>query len=233
MITDIEVRGAKTLDPIDVKREVYDMIDTRARPFWQPARHALLLDPAHLEPLVAERLFAEHVSLERDGLHILRLSIQERSRRFVLRTEHQSLWVDLQGSVLEELTSAEERAMNDRRIGKKISEPSDPPIVSLVGLNSVFKPGEGIQDPRISTWLIITREIQKRGIKYREIVPDQNVSSTRITLKTAQGYNVWLDTSDTLETQIEAFKTFEKQKPKDVVIQEYVDVRIPNRIYVK
>lgn len=232
MIKDIEVRGVKSLDAVDVKREVYDIVDKRPKPFWQPARHIVFIKQEELAPLIAERLFAEHVTIDKQDSHILRLMIQERARKFILHTPHQSLWVDLQGTVLQELTLVEAKHLSERRAGKRLADPNDAPIIFLDGV-SVLKPAEVVPDGRIQTWLDITREVQKQGIRYREIQPESSPSSTRLTLKTLQGYNLWLDTSETLERQIEAYKAFEKQKPKDVVIHEYVDVRIPNRIYVK
>lgn len=233
MVKDIEVRGVKTLDPMEVKREVYATIDGRARPFWQPARQMWFLRAGELEPILKDQLFAEQVSVDKSSGNVLRLLVKERARRYILRTPSQWLWIDLQGVVLQELTPQESKDADQRLLGKPATVTADAPIISI-DRQTPLHVGEGIQVHDIRSWLDIALEVQKQGIAYREIEPPVEASSTRLILKTAEGYDVWFDTSsDTLKTQIEAYRAFQKQKPKDVHVQEYVDVRIPGRVYVK
>lgn len=232
MLRDVEIRGVKSLDPLAVKREVYDVVDHRARPFWQPARHMWFLKAGDVEPVLKERLFAEELSVDNVSGNILRLIIKERARRYILHTPTQWLWIDLQGVVLQELTLKELKDAENRLLGKPALITSDAPIIHLD--QSRLQIGETIQRQDIRAWLDIALDMQMQGIGYREIEPPADTSSTQLTLKTAEGYAVWFDTSsDTLKKQIEAYKAFAKQKPKDVQVHEYVDVRIPGRVYVK
>lgn len=232
-INDIEVAGAKGIDATFVKREVYDAIDLRPRPFWEPARHTLFLTAAQLEPILTEKLGVEHLMIEKPRLNVLRLIVQERVRRLILHTPTTYFWLDGRGMVLAELTSTEQHDAEARLARKRISTPTDVPIVRYEMLEPIVV-DQAIQDPQISRWLAISLQLQKQGIGYLEIQPPGTPSSTRLVVITAQGYEAWFDTSqDTLETQIEAFKAFQQQKPKDLQVKEYVDARIPQRIYVK
>lgn len=233
MLKDVEVRGVKTLDPVEVKREVYDVIDSRPHPFWQPARHTWFLRAEELEPLLKERLFAERVTVDNPSKNILRLLVEERSRRSILRTSSQWLWIDMQGVILDALSPKESQDADNRLLGKPATVTADAPIV-YINREKPFHVGESIQIGDMRAWLDVALEMKKQGIAYREIEPPTEASSTQLVLKTAEGYDVWFDTSsDTLKTQIEAYRAFQKQKPKDVQVHEYVDVRIPGRVYVK
>jgi hypothetical protein len=228
----IEVAG-KGIDPVEVKREVYEVLDGRPRPFWQPARHSFFLQPEQIESLLTERLSAEHVTVDKRGFNILRLMIQARVRRFVLHTSTQDFWMDGRGFILSEPTLQEQKEIFDRLARKRPSAFTDPPIFSYPRLQ-VSSSTAGVIDPQIGRWLAAAFQLQKQGLSYLEIQPPQDASSTKLVVKTAQGYEAWFDGyTDTLEMQIEAFKAFQQQKPKNLQIKEYVDVRIPNKVYVK
>jgi hypothetical protein len=233
-VKNVEVVGTKGIDPVYAKREVYEVMDARPRSFWEPARHSLLMDLDHLEPVITDRLGVERVALTKVSTNILRLSIEERVRRFILRTPTQYLWMDFRGRVLAELNSQEQKDVEARLMAKRLTTAQDVPILTYPELTRALEPNEGIPDPKTSRWLAMGLQLQKQGIGYRELQPPGTPSSTRLVVITAQGYEAWFDTSqDTLETQIEAFKAFQQQKPKDLQIKEYVDARIPQRIYVK
>lgn len=230
----IEVVSGKGIDPLQIKREVYEVIDTRPHPFWLPVRHSLFLKVEELELILTERLAAERVTIDKLSTNILRLTVQERVRRFILHTPHQYFWIDKAGVVLGELSNQEKKDVDIRLAAKRPLTPTDPPIIFYDPDVVPLVIDQGIPDPQISSWLAISLQMQKQGVNYREIEPSQDTSSTKLVVKTAQGYEAWFDASlDTLEMQIEAFKAFQEQKPKDLQVKEYVDVRIPNRVYVR
>lgn len=230
----IEIAAGKGMDPLRVKREVYEAIDVRTRPFWQPARHSLFLNVEELESVLTERLSAERVTIEKPSINILRLMVEERVKRFILHTPTRYVWLDKMGVVLSELTNQEQKDAEARLSLKRMSNLTDPPIIAYDDRLVPVVIGQVVQVPQATVWLAISLQLQKQGIGYREVEPPQDASTTKLVVKTAQGYDAWFDTSqDTLETQIEAFKAFQQQKPKDVQVKEYVDVRVPNRIYVK
>ncbi len=235
MIKDIEVRGVKTLNPLSVKREVFDVIDKRPHAFWHPARHGWFLETQELQAELASHFFTDHVTVDKVSSNILRLSMTERSPSFVLSTPSHFYWMDTQGVILNELDSKDSHNVQLRLMGQGSVKPTDPPIMSIPNIDSL-RVGQRIQEQGeyIHTWLDIALQVQKQGISYRQIQAPLNASSTKLTVQTMQGYEIWFDTySDTLQMQIEAYKTFEKQKPKDLRIESYVDVRVPDRVYVK
>lgn len=231
-IKDIEVRGVRELDPIEVKREAYRLIDSQERGWPWHARHVWFLNAEALRDELTEKLLVDRVTVEKSQGNVLRLMVEERSRRAIVRTAEKSFWIDGHGAMMESLNALEEKDLEARLSNKRASTVNDPPIIHAPS-NTVLLMPQGTPDPVIRSWLDIALQVQKQGINYQEIVPSVSTSTSRFALRMSQGYEVWLDTSDTLETQLEAFKAFEKQRPKDVKVQEYVDVRIPSRIYVK
>lgn len=235
MLRDIEVRGLVSLDPLDVKREVYRSMDEHPHPFWQPSRHLLFLHTTDLEKNLKENLFAERVTVDKSSNNVLRLLVEERARRFILKTPTQFFWIDIQGTVLHELSTEERKNAETRATAILGPATYDAPIIFL-DQQTTIQSGERIHadEKTIRGWLDVALEAQKQGIQHRQIQPEAGTSSTRILVKTFQGYDIWFDTStDTLKTQIEAYTAFIKQRPKDLRIEEYVDVRIPGRVYVK
>lgn len=231
MIREIEVRGVKSLDPLLVSRQIYDLLDQRPRPFWLPSRHSLFIDTLALQQELKDRLFAEQVDIEKRSSNILRLMIKERSKHLIVQTPYDSVWVDATGRVLQSLNPQEIKSVERRLSGQPDLVTIDTPIISLDLSQTALE--QGIPEPEIRSWLNIALQLQKQGIGYREFIPSMEASSTRLTLRSLSGYEIWLDVSDDLEKQLSAYKTFEKQKLSSLKVREYVDVRIPNRIYVK
>lgn len=234
MVKDVEVRGVKTLDPAAVKREVFNVIDARPHAFWHPARHIWFLQTSELQEELANHFFTDHVTVDKSSYNVLRLSMVERTHAFIISTPSHFYWMDAQGVILDELNPQESHAVQLRLTGQGSVKPTDPPIMSIPNVD-LLQVGQHIQeqDDHLQAWLDIALQVQKQGISYRQIQAPVDASSTKLTVQTMQGYEIWFDTySDTLQTQIEAYKTFDKQKPKDLYIKSYVDVRVPDRVYV-
>ncbi len=233
MLHDIEVRGVTSLDPVEVKREVYAVIDARPRPIWQPARQLWFLPVEDIRSRLQARLMVKSITVDKTSYNVLRLTVEEGTKQFILKTPTQVFWVDTKGVIKQEVSSKDLKNMETNLNGKLTSNVSDTPVFSIDN-QTILQPGQQISAQTIKTWLNVAAQLQKQGIRYREIKPDAAASSTKISVKTLSGYAVWFDTSSgTLKTQIEAYRAFEKQKSKDLQIHEYVDVRIPGRVYVR
>lgn len=221
-IKDVQVRGLGRLDVVEVKREVFRAIDGQPIPWIAVRRHRWFLQERELKNTLKETLFAEEIVWEKRDGNILRLIIKERPNQLILQTSQQLLLVNTEGRVLKELGVGE------------VTKALHPPIIIMRTIQSTIKQGERVEGYDIRGWLDVALELDKLGVAYHEIRPPIDVSSTRLAVKAAPGYVVWFDSSsDTFKKQLEAYKAFEDQKPKDLPITEYVDARIPGRIYVK
>lgn len=232
LVSDIEVRGLKSVDAYDVKREAFAIMDQQNSRWSWLNRHALFLNREAIEEGLKETLFAELVAVENVHFNVLRLLIEERSNRFIFHSHQQYLWVDLQGVATAELSVDERKQAQARILGQRSVRSDDAPIIHR-DLDELIAAGYRVSDQtEVRSWLEFTNRIYKQGFLYREYEPP-TASSTSATLISREGYPVFVDLSKDLNYQLNAYNAFKQDKPKELQVKEYVDVRIPGRIYVK
>ncbi len=229
----VEASGLKTLDPVDVSREVFDALDHQPHPFWRPARQAWFVDRERLAKALKSRLFAENVTVDKSYGSVLRLKIEERARGVILHSHQQYFSMNLQGLIVNEVPPSERTIIQARLLGQRLMDPDDAPIIHR-NLDDVLVPGTRIAAPQdVQGWMDITSQIKKQGVMYREMEPPEESSSTRLIITSSDGFPVWVDTHDGLEAQLNAYKVFFAQKPRGLVVKEYVDLRVPGKVFVK
>jgi hypothetical protein len=133
---------------------------------------------------------------------------------------------------LGKLSFQEIRETRERLAGKHLTTKDQPPIVFIADREEI-SPNQGIPAPQIRSWLNLGRDLQRQDIDYREIWSYSSPSSSRLVVVGSAGYQIWFDLAEDLEKQMQAYKTFERMRPKEVRVLEYVDARIPSRLYVK
>ncbi|HEU0050840.1 MAG TPA: hypothetical protein VFQ60_02160 [Patescibacteria group bacterium] len=231
-ITDIRVQGTKALDATDVSREVYAILDSRSgwRP-W-PARHSWFIDTKKLSDELKQRLFAVSVVVDNSHLNILRLIIEERTNKLIFYSHQQYFWVDLQGIATAELSDAEKKDAQLKILGQHSYSANDPPIIHQ-DLDEQIAAGYVVNtSDQIKSWIQTASTISKNGLTFREIEP-QSTSTAAIRVISSDGYPVLMDSALDIPAQVQAFLAFEKAKTTGLKVSEYVDVRIPGRIYIK
>lgn len=233
-ISDIRVSGLKALDPIDVDREVYAILDARKE--WRPwsTRHAWFIKQSELAEQLKERLFASSVIVDKSYSNVLRLSVEERSKRLIFHSHQQYFWVDLQGLATAELTSDERKQIQSRILGSRLISSDEPPVIHR-DLDELIAQGYTVSDTtQTKAWIQSATEIVKQGILYRELEPPATPSSTTAILVSDDGTRVLLDLDSPLAPQLRSYVAFKKNPGShNVPVTEYVDVRIPGRLYVK
>jgi len=224
VINTVEVQGARSLDTIDVSREVLQILDER--PVWRPwpARHAWFVDRPRLVHELSQRLFVANASVDKTYLNVLRLKMEERTRKFIFYSHQQYVWVDLRGTVLNELTAAEIKQAQAHLDTLIIHRDLDDRVV--IGMRVA-------DESSIKGWLLNASEASLEGMKYREFDLPTSPTSTRAMFKSTEGESVVVDTMDPMRPQIHAYMMFKKAQPKDLKGMQYVDVRVPGKVYVK
>lgn len=228
----IEVRGAKNLDPMDIAREVFDLIDARQdfRP-WPP-RHAWFIDRVALEEELKNRLFVLNATVDKSYSNVLRLSVEERVKRMVFHSHQQYFWLDLQGIATEELSSDEKRDIQSRLLGQRPIRSDEPPVIKQdlddpVDVGFVLTDQSGARE-----WIGLAEKLGLAGLAYRELEPP-TASSSLFKILSVEGYKVLMDITAPIESQVRTYQAFIKNKPKDIGQPEYIDVRVPGRVYLK
>lgn len=228
----IEVRGAKELDPMDITREVFAVLDAREEYRPWPTRHSWFLDREDLEEKLKNRLFVLHATVEKSYDNILRLSIEERLKRVVFHSHQQYFWLDLQGVATGALSDEEKRDIQARLLGNRLIRSDEPPVIKR-DLDELVAAGFVLANQsEAHEWVSLSEELGTAGLAYRELEPP-TASSSLFKVLSVEGFNVLMDITAPIESQVSTYQSFIKNKPDDLGQPEYIDVRVPGRVYLK
>lgn len=241
----IEIQGLKELSREEVETAIYDMLDHGSlfdHGSWKPwdRRNLFFIDEQELAYLLQGRLFAESVSVKTVYPDILRLKIIERQRKVVYVIENQMFRVDTQGIIIgNEIPLAAH--IRSRMFGRTLADSSHPTILvqsvdrSATGTSSGVATTTGqqfIDAETVKRWIETNQALIDSGLHFKVLeVVRPGSRSFKVILDT--GYNLVMDFQTSIQMQIETYKKFIQTKPKDIQINEYVDVRVPGKLYVK
>ena len=229
-INQIDVRGVVLLDPIDVNREVFEVLDQRRG--WRPwtSRNSLFIQKKSFEEAVKERLFAERVTVDNIHNNVLRLLVEERAKRIVYHSHKQYFWVDLDGVVTQELTATERADVQSRLLGYRSASIKDPPVIHQ-DLDEQIATGYVIsQADSVRNWIQLSSQLIKNGLLYREFIPPTSSTHSLVSITAPEGYQILLDTDTPIQPQLDTYSAFIRSQAKSRVYQ-YLDIRIPGRLY--
>lgn len=225
--------GTIQSDPLDLERTVYRAIDGRAMS-WQPwsNRHLFFLDADALAKKLQEDLFLDSVVVKKEFPNILRLMLHERSNRFILHSQQQFVWVDVSGFILNDL-SKQERIDLQKRFAGAASTPIDQTFIIQKDQDTDLLHGTRIPEfSLINHWLSVVSALNKNTIRYREYAPPY-ASSTIGVIKMVNGIDLYIDPEANIEDQLKTFLAYRAIRHHEPPAQEYIDLRIPNKMYIR
>lgn len=232
-VQDIEASGLKSLDALDVKRAAFDAMDEAPGKWFFPQRHIWFIDRKKISETLKDRLFAENVIVDKKDINILRLIVEERSRKLVYHSHQQYLWVDLQGIVTNELSDAERKNIQARLLGQRLPHPDEPPVIHRDSDELITTGYRVTNDEVIKEWIHTTSDIVRHGILYREYEPPVTSTSTQAIFTSLDGYDVIVDLGVPLDDQLNTYSAFLKSPNPKTKVSQYVDIRVPGRLYIK
>lgn len=231
MVNDIQISGIKTMDPLEVTKETFQVLDSRGGgPDWLK-RHIWFINREDLQNQLKDRIFAANVTVDKSWPNVLRLTIEERSKRMIFHSKQQYFWVDLQGVTTAELTADEKHDAQARLLGQHAAQSGDAPIIKH-NFDDPIAIGYGVTDMRgAREWLDLADQLTKNGMPYREVEPP-DASSTRFNVLSNDGYDVVMDITTPIDLQVQTYLAFKSAKT-DLKGVDYVDVRVPGRVTLK
>ena len=230
-VSRIETNALTGLSREEVASSTYDILDHGA---WKPwdKRNIFFVDPKNVASQLRDRLFAEDVIVDKVYPNVLRLLIQERQRSVVFVSQSQLLVVDTNGIVTGEATDG---VASDTRAligGKAVADPTHIPVIVNV-LSELATAGYQVARPEdVRVWIEGYKSLTTKGMRFRYLKLDDTASQT-VHIAMEAGYDVIMDLTSPLEPQIDTYKKFAQTKTKDDVIHEYVDVRVPGKVFLK
>ncbi|MEK7473410.1 MAG: hypothetical protein AAB668_01630 [Patescibacteria group bacterium] len=231
-VSAVEVRGVEDLDPVDVTKEVFHLLDAREEFRPWPPRHAWFIDREALQEKLKSRLFVLNATVENSYNNVLRLSVEERVKRVVFHSHKQYFWLDHQGVATQELSDEEKRDTQARLLGHRSVRSEEPPVIKR-DLDELVAPGFVLTNQNEAReWIALSEKLGTAGLAYRELEPP-TASSSLFKVLSVEGYTVLMDITSPIESQVHTYQAFIKNKPKDLGQPEYIDVRVPGRVYLK
>ncbi len=228
---DIHIEGLRSLEEGDVRREVGEALEAQSK--WRPwnSTNVLFMDEAALQERLKERLFAENVIVDKSYPNILRLKVEERQRSVILVSNQNYVLVDTSGVVTGFADGNVLSLAQDRIAVRTLASPDSLPVVQL-RTDDPLVPGFQIADAEtVQTWIEISRILISRGIDTHFLKIDAPYSSV-LRFVMERRYELRLDREKAFEPQIETYETF-LQTTGDDEVREYVDVRVPGKIFYK
>jgi hypothetical protein len=231
IVNGIEISGIQRLRRGEVEKVVYTILDQQR--IWPiRSRNIFSIPRSDLENLLKDQLYAEKVAVDKKYPNILRLKVQERQSSVIVIINGTSFEVDHRGDVTRILSEGEARSLQASSNSPNRG-PSQIPVLSI--LNATTTPTGGdvfVTENQMQRWLNLFEGLQKRGFGYRG-ASIESPESTKVVLDLFEPYRAYFDLLTPLNAQVDSYYAFIKEKKSDMVIYDYIDARIPGRIYYK
>lgn len=228
-----EIEGIKQLGRGEVVKKTKEAIASeRVWPFHEG--NIFVLNKKELESTLKDHLFVQSVVVDKIYPNILRLKIEERKSSLILQTGEGLFEVDRNGMVTRAIHSDTERANILQALQDPKAAAAGSPVLTIaqpldLTLNNPIIDQNA--DVTMQEWLDTIQTLSEKDFGYRSAELD-TVTSTKLVLHLFEPYDVYFDLLNPLEPQIQSYVIFARTHgPKE--IQEYVDARIPGRVFYK
>jgi len=227
----IEINELQALDRGEVMLEVERALNERE---WKPwsEKNLLMLNTEKLAATLKDRLFTDEVTVEKFYPNILRLKIKERQRSVVLVSFEQYVLVDGSGIVTGEAEDDVLRASKDRIAARAFADELHLPVVVMKTADPLAAGFQIAEPEQVRRWLDATRYLVLGGLKYR-FMKVESPESALARFVSERGYDIYFDLTQPLEAQLATYLAYMKTKPDEAAIKEYMDVRVPGKVFVR
>ena len=229
-ISEIEVYGAPDADRGDVEQASYAAMDNSS---WKPwdKRNIFFVNASSVAMTVQQKLFAQSVTVEKDYPNILRLNVVERQRSVVLYSHGQQLLVDTSGAIAGSTDERTGAYMESLLSGKITADANKLPLI-VVDLDQNVSSTQVTDEATVKLWIESYRALMQGGVRFRYMAFDRPDSSLA-RLKAPDNTDVLVDLDLPLAPQIATYTVFTDNKKKTDIVTQYIDVRVPGKIFVK
>jgi hypothetical protein len=232
VVNRIEISGLERLDRGEVETAVDRIVRNECRwPFRK--KNIFLINTDVIARELKEAFFIENAAVDKKYPNILRLNIEERTSSLVLLAENKFYELDRHGAVTDEFIDEEQEAILARINDPALSSDNDAPILKI--RNPASRPvvgSEFMTEFQTTSLLDAFKVLGDLGFGCRNAVFDY-ATSTKLILNMFEPYEVYFDILEPMEPQIEGYYVFMDVRDKNVPIYEYVDARVPGKIFFR
>lgn len=230
-ITNFEINQLNVLERDVVVGEIGSFLDGQPG-VLKDKRNLLLIDTEEIKNHILDTFFVESVTVDKVYPNILRLKIKERQRSVILVTNNKIYIVDDYG-VITDFADEATASTTKKFLSSTVPVDSLKEIFVVASTSTIYEKGfEYTNSKRVRNWLDLVEKLREAGIWFKALYLDEKEPGiVRIILK--ENKNVVIDADAPLDIQVETLRQFIQSKPEWDEIHEYIDVRIPGRIYYK
>ncbi len=227
----LDIKNIKTLDRTEVYAEIQHILQEQP---WRPwhQQNMFMLNSDLLASNLRDRLFIEDVRIEKIYPNTLQLDIKEKQRSVIVVSHDQYVNVDVNGIVTGEPDKESlQRAQACIQAHSFMDEVHVPVIV--LNMEDPLAPGFQIaKSYQVHRWLDTARRLILGGVKFR-FIKLENADASYARFVSEKGYDIYFDLLQPIDPQLYTYLEFMKTKPDQSKITEYLDARVPGKVYVK
>lgn len=257
VVSRYDIQGLKSVSRGEVEADIEADLDHAK---WHPgdARNIFLLNPQALANQLKDQIFAQNVTVDKQYPNVLRLNIEERQRSVMVSSNDQLLTVDTNGVVenVVQLAPIQPPVVVDASSTSSTSTTTTAPMPStpyqvqlylthapiwtskLPPLIQINLPEEATTTQQVTDADTVKKLIEAfqaiadSGIHFRYLT-SASFDERTIYVVTDKGYNVILDIGSDLGPQLTTYQKFIQHEPKGMVVSQYIDARVPGKVFVR
>jgi cell division septal protein FtsQ len=229
-IKKIEINGLTGLDRGEVVSSTFRIMDESGKWFIK-GRNIFLVNTPELANKLKTSLFLDEAAVDKSYPNILRLSIKERQRSVIVVSKDQFLTVDINGIVTGDAATGTADEVRLRLNEKSFSDMNHPPVI-WCNLQELAASGyQIVETETVKMWLDTYKTLIAQNLRFRYIRLDEPDTRT-LKIRLENRVDLMVDSEQALEPQLETYFKYRDSKPKTNPT-EYIDVRIPGKLYLK
>ncbi len=233
VIRSVAVKGIVHIDENEFESIIREYLGSRKVLFFKKTNR-FIFTPDPLQELLEESFAFENILVNQKGTEIV-INLKERTSHLIWKTYNTFYLVDLNGVVSRELTNEELNLLKEDIEDKALTTlPFIRSLPVIVDRNNI--------EITIGSEVLTPVEIEN-AFRFHKHLSAQNISfiSTEIDrlagkwsgVVTKEGYRILFDLSADIDEQAERLETILKEREEDKVIEEYVDLRFGDHVYIK
>ena len=232
-IGNIQINQLTVLSEGAVRGEIEAYFNQPKRWPWGN-RNIFFLRPDSLEKYLESKFFVKQVTVDKIYPNILRLKIEERQRSVVLVTKNAIYIVDDYGAVS---NLADDALVSSTIQTLSSSSPIEAPkeVLVITDTTSTYAAGQTYADSKVvRQWLDLANKLRDAGIWFKAVdLGDQPADTISVKVLLKENKDVVMSLDSTIDGQIETLREYLSTKPDLNQVQEYIDVRVPGKVFYK
>ncbi len=218
-ITSVTINGASDSNALYIKDKIVEWQAAQTKWLIFRQSNILLFSSSWLKDNINSYLNPESVDIDKQLPHTLSITIKERQPTFIWSTDQSFYYLGLSGVIATEISNIDEAPALPA-----LYDESNQPVRAAEQVLS--------EDKMQAIQSIIDSLNEIETVTYTTFSMPHRLS-LRLNVHTENGYLIYFDVSENIQTQIEKLNRVLTDTVPNTPPQEYIDLRIGERVYLK